>query len=494
MTVRFARTPFFAAVVLCAVGTVTPSSTAAAEPAAADTGRPATAAATVTFSRDVWPIFRQKCFTCHTGAKPAGSLRLDVETHIRSGGDSGPLYDVKKPEASILLEQVSGPKPAMPPKAAPLSPAEVDLLRRWIAAGAKIDAMPVDASRQVLIPKVYEQLPAITSVGLDPEGKRAVAASRSEAIIVSLEDGKILHRLPTESDWLSHAEFSPDGKLVAVAGGTPAVFGEVRFFDAATGKLVGSRRASADTLFRGQFSPDGKAIALGGADGAVYIVPVDAKEKIRRFELHSDWVVDVAWTPDGTKVITAGRDKSTKVADVKTGQLMRTIDTSLERTNSVVADDKRAVSAGLTRQVTGYQLDVALQNVELAGAGNAARPVSRREQYVKAFEIQPGEVLDIALNGDRDVLAVAGRFGEVRIYSPFDQKRIAIVEKVAAPVYAVALSREGRLLVVGGKSGKLDVYQLPAGTLLRSIVPVPMASPESRPATASSAVVAPAKP
>jgi len=454
-----------------------------------------------TFSRDVWPIFRGKCFSCHSGEKPEGGLRLDTEAHLRTGGESGPLYDLKNPAASVLLEQVSGAKPAMPPKGVPLTPAEVDLLRRWIAGGARIDAVPVDDARRVMIPKTYDQLPAITSVSLDPSGKRAAVTGRSEAIVVELADGKIVHRLPTESDWLSHVEFSPDGKLIAVAGGTPALFGEVRFFDAATGKLAGSRRVGNDTFFRGGFAPDGRSIALGGADGAVYLVPVDEKAPVRRFELHSDWVVDVAFTPDGARLATAGRDKTTKIADVKTGELLRTVDTSLERTNAVVVDDALAVSAGLTRSVTGYQLSVALQNVEVSGAGNGARPVSRREQYVKNFEAPPGEVLDLALSGDRKLLAVAGRFGEVRLFTSADQKRAGAVTKVTAPVYAVALDREGKRLVAGGKSGKLEVYELPSGTLLRSITPVPLTASEGKPATASSAAAstasataAPAKP
>ncbi len=313
----------------------------------------------VSFAKQVWPVFRQHCWSCHSGGKPEGGLRFDSQEHVLRGGETGPLVVEGKPDESLLIEQVSGDKPAMPPKRPPIGADKVALLRQWIAQGAKIDSMPVDRSVVVSIPETYDYAPSITSVALDRDGKRAACACRSEVVVVSLAADAPPLRLPTESDLITHVEFSPDGKLLAAAGGTPALFGEVRFFDAEQGTLAGSRRIGADTLFRGSFAPDGKSIALGGADGAVYLVPVDAEAPVKRFELHSDWVLDVAWTPDGTKLITAGRDKTTKAASVESGHLLRTIDSSSERVNAVVADDTLAVSAGLARTVTGYELSVA---------------------------------------------------------------------------------------------------------------------------------------
>lgn len=432
------------------------------------------AADDVLFSRDVHPILRQHCWSCHSGPKAQGGLRFDGERHILRGGESGLLFEPGKPDESTLMDQIVGAKPAMPPKQAPLAPEKIDLIRRWIAAGGKIDVVPVDPAATVVIPKEYEYAPSITSVAISPDGKLAAAACRSEAVLVPLDGKAKPVRLATTCDLVTHVEFSPDGKLLAAAGGTPAVFGEVRFFDVATGKLVAERRLGNDTLFRGQFAPDGKQIALGGADGAAYIVPVDVKQPERRLELHSDWVVDVAWTPDGSKLVTVGRDKTTKVADVKSGQLLRTIDTLVERVNAVVADDKLAVSAGLTRAVTGYDLDVALQNVELSGAGNGARPVSRVAQYQKPFAAQAGEVLDLALSGDRKLVAAAGRYGDVRVYVLADRKPAGTVNLGAPTAYAVALNQDGTQLVVGGKSGTLNVYSLPDGKLIRSLEPVPV--------------------
>lgn len=434
----------------------------------------ARAADDVSFAKHVYPILRAHCWSCHSGSKPEGGLRFDGEDHLRRGGESGAAVVPGKPEASILLEQVSGVKPAMPPDKPSIGTENVEVLRRWIAAGAKVDAMPIDPTATIVIPKIYDYAPAVTSIAVHPDGKRAAAACRSEAVIASLDGDAEPMRLPTECDLLTHVEFSPDGKVLAAAGGTPAQFGEVRFFEVASGKSISSRRIAGDTFFRGCFAPDGKAIVLGGADGAAYIVPLDESADVRRFELHSDWVVDAAWTPDGTKIVTVGRDKTTKVASVETGELLRTIDTSVERINAVVADDKLAVSAGLTRALSGYQLDVALQNVEVSGSGNGARPVSRLNQYLRAFEAQPGEVLDLALSGDRRTVAVAVVTGDVRVYTFPDGKRAPLLPRATSPIFCVALNADGTRLVRAGKSGTLEVFSLPDAKLVRSIDAVPV--------------------
>ena len=52
------------------------------------------------------------------------------------GGESGPAIVPGQPEASLLLEYVSGEKPEMPKDAPPLAAEQVAALRRWIAEGA----------------------------------------------------------------------------------------------------------------------------------------------------------------------------------------------------------------------------------------------------------------------------------------------------------------------------------------------------------------------
>ncbi len=73
--------------------------------------------------------------------KQAGGLRLDTAALAVKGGDSGEVISPGDSSASLLLERIaaSDPDERMPPEkeGEPLSPEQIELLRQWIASGAK---------------------------------------------------------------------------------------------------------------------------------------------------------------------------------------------------------------------------------------------------------------------------------------------------------------------------------------------------------------------
>jgi mono/diheme cytochrome c family protein len=433
------------------------------------------AAEKISYRADVWPILKRHCWGCHSGGDAKGGLSVDTVADMLEGGDGGALFKAGKPDESLMLQMITGDEPEMPQKQPPLSAAKIQILRQWIVAGAKDDSTPGDVKRAVHIPATYRFAPAVTGVAFGPDGKTLAVACRSEVVLVDLVGEQAPRRLPTESDLLSHIEFSPDGKILAAVGGSPAHYGEVRFFNSADGAVVSSRRVSHDTLFRGGFAPDNKAIAVGGADGAAHVIPVDPKGEVRSFDLHSDWVMDVAYTADGKMLVTGGRDKATKVCSIETGKLLRSVDGSTELISSVAADAQFAIGAGKARIPISYELKIALSGVEVSGAGNGSKPVSKRAQYAKNFETQPGEILDMATSGDRKLVAIGGAYGDVRVYNIADRQRTALISNVPAPIYGVALNADGTRLAIGSKKGEVQIYELPGGKLVKSLVPVPVA-------------------
>jgi len=90
--------------------------------------------ASPTFKRDIQPIFTRACVRCHGGA---AGLWLDRYEGVMTGSARGPVVIPGNPEASELYRRITGrSQPAMPLGGPPLSPEEIERIRRWIAAGA----------------------------------------------------------------------------------------------------------------------------------------------------------------------------------------------------------------------------------------------------------------------------------------------------------------------------------------------------------------------
>ena len=101
-------------------------------------GFSAGAAERVDYLKDVKPVLAARCYACHGALKQESKLRVDTAEFIRQGGKHGPALVARKPEKSLLLTKVSTTNLSerMPPEGDALKPVQIELLRRWIAAGA----------------------------------------------------------------------------------------------------------------------------------------------------------------------------------------------------------------------------------------------------------------------------------------------------------------------------------------------------------------------
>ncbi len=92
----------------------------------------------IDFARDIQPIFKSACYTCHGAEKQKSGLRLDLKDLAMSGGQSGAAIIPGKSAASPLIQRVTSRDgdEQMPPKGERLSAEQIAALRLWIDAGA----------------------------------------------------------------------------------------------------------------------------------------------------------------------------------------------------------------------------------------------------------------------------------------------------------------------------------------------------------------------
>ena len=131
------------------------------------------------FNRDIRPILSENCFQCH-GQDPArreGKLRLDDRDDATRPRDGRVVISPGKPEASELIFRVLSKEvdEQMPPPSSHkrVTPAQIALLRQWIAEGAAYE------KHWAFVPPVKRTVPAMAAA--EGETRRSGDAGKSQS-------------------------------------------------------------------------------------------------------------------------------------------------------------------------------------------------------------------------------------------------------------------------------------------------------------------------
>jgi mono/diheme cytochrome c family protein len=432
-----------------------------------------------TFSEHVFPILKEHCAGCHGGERPKGRLDMESLGSLERGGKKGPPVIPGKPEESLIYRLISGAgKPSMPPKdEEPLTPGEIATIHAWILGGARpgeAAAAPAPYSLP-LKPTVYSRPAVVTALAYSSDGNLLFVSGYREILLHEVASAgahaggaaSLKARFPGESERILALALSPDGKLLAAAGGNPGRFGEVQLWDLAQGKLRRFFRIGKDTLFAIAFSPDGKRLAAGGTDRAIHLLDLENGGELYAVEIHSDWIFGLAFTADGSRLASASRDKTVKVCTAADGKFLQTLATSSQPLLRLVGRPGTALS--------------------LAG-GEEAVPVLYDAQELKEtrkFEAQPGAILAAAISSDGKLLALGGSGKEIRVYQLDGGARKAAFTGLPEWVYALAFRPDGERLAAAGYDGLVRIYDLKEGKEAASFVPVPVEPGEAASAARS---------
>lgn len=278
--------------------------------------------APVSYWKQIRPVFQAHCQGCHQPAKSKGGYVMTEFSRLLAGGDSGDKAIVAgQPEASALLTAIT-PRDGeadMPKDKAPLKPDDVALVKKWIAEGA-VDDTPKNAVQRIDAdhPPLYLRPPVITSLDYSPDGKLLAVAGFHEVLLHHADGSGLVARLVGLAERIESVRFSPDGTRLAVAGGLPARMGEVQIWDVAKRALAVSIPVGYDTVYGVSWSPDGRLVAFGCPDNTVRAIEAATGEQVLYQGSHNDWVLGTVFSQDGSHIISVGRDMSTKLTEVET--------------------------------------------------------------------------------------------------------------------------------------------------------------------------------
>jgi formylglycine-generating enzyme required for sulfatase activity/WD40 repeat protein/serine/threonine protein kinase len=164
----------------------------------------------------------------------------------------------------------------------------------------------------------------VTSVAIDPKGKRIVSGSYDQTVKVwDAETGKEQLTFPKHTGKVNCVAYSPDGMFI-VSGienhdsqGKPLP-GEVKIWNAETGKEVKTLQGRTAEITCLAFSKDSKKLATASLDGTAKIWDLASGKEI--LTLHANMRVSVAFSPDDQHIAVAGLEPTVTVYEIATGR------------------------------------------------------------------------------------------------------------------------------------------------------------------------------
>jgi WD40 repeat protein len=427
------------------------------------------ATAPVSWHREVTPILKRSCNGCHNPNKMKGQVDTSTYAGLLKAGKHGPNFVAGDSAKSLLVQEISGPKPEMPEEGDPLSADEVALISRWIQEGAKDDTPAEALSTRLKAPPTYTVPPVTTALTVSPDGRWLAISGYHEVFLVDAQTLSLKGRLLGESPRIESLAFSPDSQQLAVAAGAPARFGEIQVWNVAGTNQVHAWRTGTDSTYGVSWSPDGKQLAFGGADKSARVLALPDGRETMKFENHSDWTLQTAWNVDGRRLLSGSRDRALKLINPADGQFIDDINKLLEPVTSMTRHPKEdlALYGGADGGVRLYQMK---ENQERTAGNNDVN-------LVREFERQPGAVHSVAFSPVGSRIAVGGVGGEVRLYEAADGKRVGTLAGHGGAVFALGFTPDGQRLLTGGFDGLIRVFNPTDGSLIAVFLPVPLSSP-----------------
>lgn len=420
----------------------------------------------VSFKNDIAPIFSQHCYGCHQGAKQLGSYLMTDFASLLAGGETGETAIVPgKPDESYLVSQITpvdghAEMPDEPFKA--LSQPEIDLIRKWIAQGAENDA-PEDSgpSYNAENPPVYVGPPSITSIDVSPDGSLLAVAGLHEVLLLDARSGERRGRLIGMSPRINTVRFDPAGKRLAAVGGTPGVRGELQIWDIESSELALSTSITYDTLSGASWSPKGDKLAFGATDNVVRAIDTTTGTQILYQGAHEDWVRDTTFTPDGTHVISVGRDMSCKLTEVETERFI----------DNITSITPGALSGGLSSVVSHPNRN----EIFVGGADGVAkvyrvfretaRKIGDDANLVRKMPKLPGRIFSVAISRDATRLAAASTLdgkSQIRVWNyDFSSELTAELKAILAKRVADRNAEEKKKVDQYRNSAITEIYRQP---------------------------------
>ena len=300
-------------------------------------------------------------------------------------------------------------------------------------------------------PLVIRDTIEIHGVAFSPDGKLLASAGGDGTVkIWNSRTGKWIHTIPAHSDSVVSVAFHPEGKHLATRG--TGADPRVKVWDLTSGKELFNEPCDAvrkyGTAYTIAFSADGQLLAAG-TDGVVKVWDWKNRQRLSSLPRDSFGAVPVAFSRDG-RLATGTKREGVKLWDPETGTLLCTAKDHIGPLSAVAfsADGKWVASAS-------YDRTVKLSN-------------STTGELLHTLAHPGNQVECVAISRDGRRLASGGEDKTVRVWDTTTGREILVLRGHTDRCGCVAFSPDGHRLVSASFDGTIRIWD---GTPLRGDEP-----------------------
>lgn len=279
-----------------------------------------------------------------------------------------------------------------------------------------------------------------TSVALCSDGERLVSGSLDKtARVWSVSRQELLRTFSGHTGEVYCVAVSPDGSW-AVSGSADTT---VCIWMIDTGDERPKLRGHTSAIWGVAASPNGQLVASASGDKLIKLWNPSNSALVRSLQGHGESVYSVAFTSNSETLVSASKDNTLKVWSVGTGNCTRTVNANVNNVKSLtlVHQDQYAVLG---------TCDKTIKQCELRN--------SRVEEPVAAHDDEVSCVAAFPVGQKR--VASSSHDATVRISNLQTCETELTLKGNDDFMWSVAVSRDGRTLVSGCKSGIIKMWSL----------------------------------
>jgi WD40 repeat protein len=284
----------------------------------------------------------------------------------------------------------------------------------------------------------------VISLDITKDGKTIVSGdSKGGVKIWSPDKGQPSFDLKGHLEPILDIHFSPDESTVATSGWDATL----NIFDSKKGTLVNRIDLNNNSAYTFSFTPDGLYLVLARLDKTLELFEPDSRTRVKTFIGHTDVVSSITFHPSQPNIMMSSSwDGTTRIWDIQTGLMIKKLNGNQTPVHAAVftPDGSRVITAGDDRIIRVWDW--------------------QNGKVLKQLEGHKAEISNLTLSNDGKMLLSASLDGSVKFWN-LEKSQEFFEHIYIRNKDWIVLTREGYF---NGTSGAMNYVHFVKGTRLYS--------------------------